>query len=228
MPIRDQHSRDVAILQFEVNIQKAVETTFTDHLFDDHIKIHIGDNYRLSIEENLKNYPIDTLDTKSILLYMLQLFVIYYYPKFILQNICTVMVENVTVISQGINALKEGDNYIDKLSELVTSLTNTPTQQEGGVFGLFGSSKGRADYDARHPNPRANPKIVAAELKIAEENLKNKKFALAKEQIKKDVFEKYIKGINLNDQYNIKSRKVFYNALVNFAISITLDITRDK
>ena len=223
-PLPDQPTPKAAIKQFKDKIQNVVEANFKDDFFKDNIAIYISNNRYLSLQENLNNYlfidknsndySITNLHEKSIFLYILQLFVIYYYPKYLLEIICKVMVENVTAISEGIDALMNDGNLNNKLSELVASLVSE-SKKADALRG--GGQRGGVGPD--------DPGIIKA---IADKHAAIEEEKLSNDRIKQLVFDKYIKGADLQDEYNKKSRKVFYNALVNFAISIILDITRNN
>ena len=245
-PPPDQSTPKAAIEQFKDKIQSVVEANFKDDFFNDNIAIHISNNNYLALQQNLNNYlfkdknsndySITNLHQKSILLYILQLFVIYYYPKYLLEIICKVMVENVTVISESINALMNNGNLNNKLSELVASLVS---ESEKAAALRRASQRGGVGPDDPVDAPFVGPDdpvdapfVGPTDSRVLEDQTtyqdKRKVKQLSNDQIKQLVFDKYIKGIDLQDQYNKKSRKVFYNALVNFAISIRLDITRNN
>ena len=232
-PLPDQSTPKAAIKQFKDKIQNVVEANFKDDFFNNNIAIYISNNRYLSLQENLNNYlfidknsndySITNLHEKSIFLYILQLFVIYYYPKYLLEIICKVMVENVTAISEGINALMNDGNLNIKLSELIASLVSESKKADAlridGQSGGVGGTNPGEELIALHPG------LLEATTRLDDTR---KDEQLSNDQIKQLVFDKYIKGADLQDEYNKKSRKVFYNALVNFAISIILDITRNN
>ena len=132
-------------------------------------------NYTMKLHENIGDD-----DASSFIFYILQLCVINYYPKYLLDIISNIIQQIFTSIYTNYTKLTNGDNSNIKqiLSNLIASIND---QNDTGP--------------------------IQAELTTH--------------------IDTYIKGINLQDEYSLNSRKVFFNALVNFAISISMYANRE-
>ena len=159
----------------EVQLKDNIRKQLDDYLIESITAPILDVNYTMKLHKNIGDD-----DASSFIFYILQLCVIYYYPKYLLEIISNIIQQIFTSIYTDYTKLTNGDNSNIKqiLSNLIASI-----------------------------NDENDSRPIQAELTTH--------------------IDTYIKGINLQDEYSVNSRKVFFNALVNFAISISMYANRE-
>ena len=151
--------------------------------------------------------------------FIVQLLIIYFYPIFLLQTICNTIIVAFKNIEQAKNSLTNVDESITKFSELINTISTAKVQVGGGLFGLnlrkaLSLPEPEPDDDAAAfdaalaaANPAANP---AEQVKQATEEATT-------------ILTDYIQNYTGSNSYVSNSQKLFYKALINFAVSIGVD-----
>lgn len=192
---------------------KILDTHFDDKFFSQAINTNITNNMR-----SIAKYP------KNFMEFVLQLFVIYYYPKLLLEIIRNKMTNSARVIKEAKERLT--DDTIDKFSKLVNNISND--ELVGGVMEFV-------RLPVIPDTTRADEQI-AAQISLDEahrvQSKTQERLQREREDLQafvnpeinnQDLLQKYIVDYNGSNSYVTNSRKVFYNALINFAVSINID-----
>ena len=176
---------------------------FDNEFLSQAINTNITNNMR-----SIAKYPTNFMEV------VLRLFVIYYYPRLLLEIIRDKMTNSARVIKEAKGNLS-GDS-INKFSELVSNISNDQLAVGGGIELLPVPEELAAPFALEEARKR---RIEARALMTSE---------VAKQRAhvnnNENILNNYIIKYTGNNSYVTNSRKVFYNALINFAVSINIDI----
>ena len=168
--------------------------------------------------------------------FILQLLVIYYYPIFLLQTIRDKIIIAVQDIKGAQAVLSERDDSIIQFSKLINTISTDHATQDGGApnwWEYFTSSREQSDADllaAESELGEARSLALSkgqAALDLAQAELVEKQQrVLEAVAVNRNLLDKYIKEYRGDNSYVFNSQKLFYYALINFAVSISLDSTK--
>ena len=174
---------------------------FNNDLLSQAINTNITNNMR-----SIAKYPTNFME------FVLQLFVIYYYPRLLLEIIRNKMINSARGIKEAKGNLT-GDS-INKFSELVSNISNDQLAVGGAMEFLPVSEQQAAPFalqQAQRTRSKARAKLQSA---VAKQR--------AYVNFNQNLLDNYIINYTGNNSYVTNSRKVFYNALINFAVSINI------
>lgn len=189
-----------------VTTNNILNTHFDDKFFSQAINTNITNNMR-----SIAKYP------KNFMEFVLQLFVIYYYPKLLLEIIRNKMTNSARVIKEAKERLT-GDT-IDKFSELVNNISND--ELVGGME-FVDTTPDDEELAAQAALDEARRVSSEAQDRLQRERADLQAYVNA-EINNQDLLQNYIIDYTGSNSYVTNSRKVFYNALINFAVSINID-----
>ena len=149
---------------------------------------------------------------ENIIEFFLQLLTIYYYPIMICEDIATKMINYVKYIAKNSNQILTEDRFKANIKDMVTNLLTSNPHRGGGFF------------DAWLGSPNFPTTATASQMR-AERSMRYADDTLEKQN---QEFLKRLKDFNTSSSpYVRNSGLMFYKALTNFAVSLTINNTDD-